>query len=161
MLKISRIGQGNHKKAWKQEIKREHNSNLLQRHEHVQYIVYRLCSRSIHQLPPTTSFHACHYAWMDCVYLCSTLHVLGTSIHHKSSWLLASIPGRSSSKRGPGIDCLRMRHLLPRKWVIRIPLYLLSKTMTSQRTEVDWRKWKVSSPCDSILIATLSLYYAC
>ncbi len=60
MWKIARIGQGNHKKAWKQEIRREHNSNPLQRHEHVQYIVYRLCSRSIYQLPSTTSFHAGH-----------------------------------------------------------------------------------------------------
>ena len=79
MLKIARIGQRNHKKAWKQEIRREHNSNPLQRHEHVQYIVYRLCSRSIYQLPSTTSFHAghqydpCMLLGMDglCVYTCA------------------------------------------------------------------------------------------
>ncbi len=35
MWKIARIGQGNHKKAWKQEIRREHNSNPLQRQSHV------------------------------------------------------------------------------------------------------------------------------
>ena len=35
MLKIARIGQGNHQKAWKQEIRREHNSNPLQRQSHV------------------------------------------------------------------------------------------------------------------------------
>ncbi len=34
-MKIARIGQGNHKKAWKQEIRREHNSNPLQRQLHV------------------------------------------------------------------------------------------------------------------------------
>ncbi len=90
-----KIGEGNHKKAWKQEIRREHNSNPL-RHEHVQCIVYRLCSRSIYQLPSTTApvrsvhvIRACYYAWMDCVYL--WLHVLGTSIQYKSSWLYACI----------------------------------------------------------------------
>ncbi len=36
MWKIARIGQGKHQKAWEQEIRREHNSNPLQRHEHVQ-----------------------------------------------------------------------------------------------------------------------------
>ncbi len=35
MWKIARIGQGNHKKAWEQEIRREHNSNPLQRQSHV------------------------------------------------------------------------------------------------------------------------------
>ncbi len=35
MWKIAKIGQGNHKKAWKQEIRREHNSNPLQRQSHV------------------------------------------------------------------------------------------------------------------------------
>ncbi len=37
MRKIARIGRGRgkHQKAWKQEIRREHNSNPLQRHEHV------------------------------------------------------------------------------------------------------------------------------
>ncbi len=49
---------------------------------------------------------------------------------------VASIPGRTED--GPGIDCLRMRYLLPRNWVIWITsYYMLSKTMTSQRTEVD------------------------
>ncbi len=33
------------------------------------------------------------------------------------------IPGRSSSKRGPGIDCLRMRHIIPRNWGLRISSY--------------------------------------
>ncbi len=42
-------------------------------------------------------------------------------IKHNSHVTLASIPGRTED--GPGIDCLRMRHLLPRKWVIRILLY--------------------------------------
>ncbi len=37
MWKIARIGRGKHQKAWKQEIRRVHNSNPLQRHnEHVQ-----------------------------------------------------------------------------------------------------------------------------
>ncbi len=35
MWKIARIDQGNHKKAWEQEIRREHNSNPLQRQSHV------------------------------------------------------------------------------------------------------------------------------
>ncbi len=34
-MKIARIGRGKHQKAWEQEIRREHNSNPLQRHEHV------------------------------------------------------------------------------------------------------------------------------
>ncbi len=33
---------------------------------------------------------------------------------------IASIPGRSSSKSGPGIDCLRMRHIIPRNWGLRV-----------------------------------------
>ncbi len=48
---------------------------------------------------------------------------------------LASIPG--CTEDGPGIDCLRMRYLLLRNWVIWITSHMLSKTMTSQRTEVD------------------------
>ncbi len=32
MLKIARISQGKHQRAWEQEIRREHNSNPLQRH---------------------------------------------------------------------------------------------------------------------------------
>ena len=51
--------------------------------------------------------------------------------------VLASIPGRTFSEDGPGIDCLRMRHLLPRNWVIWKTSYMLSKIMTSQQTEVD------------------------
>ncbi len=34
MRKIARIGRGKHQKAWEQEIRREHNSNPLQRHSH-------------------------------------------------------------------------------------------------------------------------------
>ncbi len=48
---------------------------------------------------------------------------------------LALIPGRTED--GPGIDCLRIRHIITRKWGLRIASYMPSKTMTSQRTEVD------------------------
>ncbi len=34
---------------------------------------------------------------------------------------LASIPGRTED--GPGIDCLRMRHIIPRNWGLRITSY--------------------------------------
>ncbi len=39
MWKIARIGRGKlqFEKAWKQEIRREHNSNPLQRHSHVHF----------------------------------------------------------------------------------------------------------------------------
>ncbi len=46
-----------------------------------------------------------------------------------------AIPGRTED--GPGIDCLRMCHLLPRLGNLDNIVYMLSKTMTSQRTEVD------------------------
>ncbi len=36
-IKIARIGRGKHQKAWKQEFRREHNSNPLQRHSHVHF----------------------------------------------------------------------------------------------------------------------------
>ena len=41
------------------------------------------------QLPSTTSFHACHYAWIDCVHLCSTLHVFLEFIrnHHDYNYV--------------------------------------------------------------------------
>ncbi len=84
-MKIARIGQGNHKKAWKQEIRREHNSNPLQRHEHVQYTVYRLCSRSIYQLPSTTSCHSMQVTSTVRAFtirmdgLCVYLHVFNTA----------------------------------------------------------------------------------
>ncbi len=40
MWKIARIGRETPpEKAWKQEIRREHNSNPLQRHEHVQLVL--------------------------------------------------------------------------------------------------------------------------
>ncbi len=35
--------------------------------------------------------------------------------------VLASIPGRTED--GPGIDCLRMRHIIPRNWGLRITSY--------------------------------------
>ncbi len=34
---ITPIGQGKHQKAWKQEIRREHNSNPLQRNSYVHF----------------------------------------------------------------------------------------------------------------------------
>ncbi len=37
---------------------------------------------------------------------------------------LASIPGRTED--GPGIDCLRMRHIIPRNWGLWITSYLCS-----------------------------------
>ena len=40
--------------------------------------------------------------------------------HH----MLASIPGHTED--GPGIDCLRMRHIIPRNWGLRITSYLCS-----------------------------------
>ena len=33
--KVAKIGWGKHQKAWKQEIRRDHNSNSLQHHGHV------------------------------------------------------------------------------------------------------------------------------
>ena len=37
MWKVARIGRGKHQKAWKEEIRREHNSNPLQRNSHVHF----------------------------------------------------------------------------------------------------------------------------
>ncbi len=56
---IARIGRGKHQKAWKKEIRQEHNSNPLQRHEerheYVQLALIRYISITIDQ--PKSSFN--------------------------------------------------------------------------------------------------------
>ncbi len=58
-------------------------------------------------------------------------------MYTRGTYTTSLIPGRTED--GPGIDCLtmRMRHIIPRNWGLWITSYMLSKTMTSQGTEVD------------------------
>ncbi len=63
-------GRGKHQKAWKQEIRREHNSNPLQRHEHrasadyeiqciMLHITHSNASESVH-MHLISGFHSLH-----------------------------------------------------------------------------------------------------
>ena len=46
-VKVARIGRWKPQKAWKQEIRRKHNSNPLQHHEHVQLALIHYISIKI------------------------------------------------------------------------------------------------------------------
>ncbi len=95
MWKIARIGQGNHKKAWKQEIRREHNSNPLQRQSHV-LVVFPANNYNINTqfllvgwwpiLLLYIHFGMCAYNhddlwWIDVPNTCSVEHRYTQSIH--------------------------------------------------------------------------------
>ena len=60
MWKIARIGQGNHKKAWKQEIRREHNSNPLHTHTHTHTHTH---FQSYHQSHSDVRVYDCSWFW--------------------------------------------------------------------------------------------------
>ncbi len=46
-----------------------------------------------------------------------TRHIYSGHLLHAYT-VLASIPGRTED--GPGIDCLRMHHIIPRNWGLQI-----------------------------------------
>ncbi len=67
--------------------------------EHMHEEMERLTTRILYRPAMYKSCHNNNYT--------SAANIIHCDI--RSNILLASTPGRSSSKRGPGIDCLRMR----------------------------------------------------